>query len=141
MIDYPADIEWPQRGRGGFWRNYRDQAVVGHPDGGKRKLAYPGASAWWPFSEPYEGDPIHGERGSHVHALCDLADRGEPLDDDFIAAGEALGISGELQAYIYARWVVFLKAHGIEVVAAEQPFVNDVLRVASNADRIIRRTT
>ena len=133
-----APVEWPQRGRGGWWRNYAGQAVVSHPDGGKRRLAYDGASSVWPFQKPYSGDPIHGLRGSFTHDLCDLADRGQPLTEQHYEAAAELDISEELCNYLYARWVVFRKTHGITTVAIEQPYINDGLRVASNADRIDR---
>lgn len=139
MIDYPDDT--PQRGRGGWWRNADGKALVAHPKGHKRKLAYDGASDLWKLDGPYNGHPIYGERGTHLHSICDRADAGEPLDDDFIAIGENLGITRELQAYIYARWQVFLKDHGLTVVGVEIPVVNDELKVATNIDRLLRTPT
>jgi hypothetical protein len=111
---------------------------VSHPDGGKRKLAYDGASSVWPFQRPYSGDPVHGLRGTFVHSVCDMADRGEPLTAEHYAEAAELGMSEELVNYIYARWIAARKNWGITTVAIEQPYVNDGLRVASNADRIDR---
>ena len=130
-----ADV-WPKLGRGGFYRNQHGQAVVSHPDGGKRTLTYKGASDWWPFVDPYNGDPIYGERGTHIHTLCDTVDNCEELSAEFIAAGVALGISEALQAHIAASWIVFSESHRIAVHAIEQTFVNDRHRCASNVDRI-----
>lgn len=126
---------WPQLGRGGHLRNAKGQALVVAP-GGKRHHIYNGASDW-PLDAPYDGDPIHGERGTHVHELCDRADRGEPLDADFIAHGESLGITAAKQNYIHARWTVFLKAHGLTVTHVEAIVVNDTWRTASNIDRMV----
>ena len=137
VIDAPGPV-WPQIGRGGHLRNANGEALV-LPAGKKRHLVYRGASDLWPFDGPYRGDPIHGERGTHVHSICDHADAGQPLDDEFVARGVELGISAELQAYIYARWMTFLKAHGFTVTAVEKIVVNDTLRVASNIDRIVAR--
>jgi hypothetical protein len=133
----PGDTVWPQLGRGGFMRNANGAAVISHPDGGKRTLIYKGASAWWPFSEPYDGDPIYGERGTWVHTLCDTLDRDGWMPDEFIEAGVELGITRELQTHIRKSWQAFSETHGIEVHSIEQNFVNDRYKCASNADRIV----
>jgi hypothetical protein len=130
----PAEA-WPQRGRGGWWRNEAGKALVRHPNG-TRKLAYDGGSSLWPFG-PYDGPAIYGERGTHLHSICDCADRNLPLTAEFIAEGEARGISQELQRYIYARWSVFLKAHGFLVECIEIAVVNDTAKVATNIDRTL----
>jgi hypothetical protein len=133
----PGDTVWPQLGRGGFMRNANGAAVISHPDGGKRSLIYKGASAWWPFAEPYDGDPIYGERGTWVHTLCDLLDSGEEITVEFMDAGVELGISLGLQDHIVTTWQTFRTAHSITVHAIEQTFVNDRYKCASNADRIV----
>jgi hypothetical protein len=133
----PGDTVWPQLGRGGFYRNANGAAVITHPDGGKRTLIYKGASSWWPFAEPYDGDPIYGERGTWVHTLCDMLDRGEGWTDTIIDSGDDLGIPADLQFHIAKSWQAFRKAHGINVHAIEQTFVNDRYKCASNADRIV----
>jgi hypothetical protein len=132
----PGDTVWPQLGRGGFYRNANGAAVITHPDGGKRTLIYKGASAWWPFAEPYDGDPIYGERGTWVHSLCDLLDS-KGWHDGLIDAGVELGISKALQIHIANAWQAFRKTHSIDVHAIEQTFVNDRYKCASNADRIV----
>jgi hypothetical protein len=132
----PGDTVWPQLGRGGFYRNANGAAVITHPDGGKRTLIYKGASSWWPFAEPYDGDPIYGERGTWVHSMCDLLDS-KGWHDGLIDAGVELGISKALQIHIANAWQAFRKAHGINVHAIEQTFVGDRYKVASNADRIV----
>ena len=132
----PGDTVWPQLGRGGFMRNANGAAVVSHPDGGKRTLIYKGASAWWPFAEPYDGDPIFGERGTWVHTLSDMLDRDEQVPASFTAQGVELGIPEPLQAHIAKSWQAFRTAHRITVHAIEQQFVNDRYKCASNADRI-----
>jgi hypothetical protein len=134
--------EWPKRGRGGFWRNRIDQAIVSHPDGGKRKLAYPGASGRWSAFDPYDGPDVYARRGQHLHDICDLADRGLPMSDEFIAVGESLvcpysgPINRQVQEDAYAGWLTFRKAHDIHTVLIEQPWVNDYLKCASNGDRV-----
>jgi hypothetical protein len=133
VIDYPGDTP----GRGGWHRNEQGLALVRHP-AGVRKLAYGGASSIWPF-DPYNGPAIYGDRGTHLHSICDLADAGEPLPPAFIAAGVALDISADLQAYIYARYIVFLKAHGLTVTHVEVPVVVDRAKVATNIDRVVKR--
>jgi hypothetical protein len=132
----PGDTVWPQLGRGGFYRNANGAAVISHPDGGKRTLIYKGASAWWPFAEPYDGDPIYGERGTWVHSLCDLLDS-KGWHDGLIDAGVELGISKALQIHIANAWQAFRKTHSIDVHSIEQTFVNDRYKCASNADRIV----
>jgi hypothetical protein len=133
----PGDTVWPQLGRGGFYRNANGAAVITHPDGGKRTLIYKGASSWWPFAEPYDGDPIYGERGTWVHSLCDELDRDDAWTNDTMAEGVVLGIPADLQFHIAKSWQVFRKAYGIEVHSIEQTFVNDRYKCASNADRIV----
>jgi hypothetical protein len=140
-FDTGAD-EWPKRGRGGFWRNRIDQAIVSHPDGGKRKLAYPGASGRWSAFDPYDGPDVYARRGQHLHDICDLADRGLPMSDEFIAVGESLvcpysgPITRRVQEDAYTGWLAFRKAHDIRTVLIEQPWVNDYLKCASNGDRV-----
>jgi hypothetical protein len=136
LFTTPGDTVWPQLGRGGFMRNANGAAVISHPDGGKRTLIYKGASAWWPFGEPYDGDPIYGERGTWVHTLCDMLDRAM-WADAVIDAGVELGIPEPLQDHIAKKWLAFRKTHGIDVHAIEQTFVNDRYKCASNADRIV----
>jgi hypothetical protein len=131
VIDYPGDTP----GRGGWHRNEQGLALVRHP-AGVRKLAYGGASSIWPF-DPYNGPAIYGDRGTFLHSICDYADAGEPLPPAFIAAGVALDISADLQAYIYARYIVFLKAHGLTVTHVEVPVVVDRAKVATNIDRVV----
>ena len=137
LFTTPGDVVWPQLGRGGFMRNANGAAVVSHPDGGKRTLIYKGASAWWPFAEPYDGDPIYGERGTWVHTLCDMLDHDEHVPDSFTAQGVDLGISDPLQDHIAVTWRTFRTAHDIDIHAIEQTFVNDRYKCASNADRIV----
>jgi hypothetical protein len=132
----PGDTVWPQLGRGGFYRNANGAAVISHPDGGKRTLIYKGASSWWPFAEPYDGDPIYGERGTWVHSLCDLVDLSAEATLD-PQEGIDLGITERLQGYIAESWKAFRKTHSIDVHAIEQTFVNDRYKCASNADRIV----
>jgi len=133
----PGPVEvWPQLGRGGHLRNAKGEAIVSHPDGGKRVCVYDGASDWC-LDKPYDGDPIHGHRGQLVHDICDRTDRGESLDDDFIAHGVTLGISPALQQHIATRWTVFLKTHGLRVAYVELVVVNDAWRKASNIDRVV----
>ena len=134
ILDEPT--VWPQRGRGGFMRNADGDALVSHPDGGKRKLAYGGGSSFWPFDPPFRGSAIYGQRGTHVHTICDHADLGEALSAELIDEGVSLGIAAELQAAIADGWLAFRKAHGITAMHIEAPYVNDHLKVASNADRI-----
>ena len=136
LFTTPGDTVWPQLGRGGFMRNANGAAVISHPDGGKRTVIYKGASAWWPFAEPYDGDPIYGERGTWVHTLSDMLDRGEQVPDSFTAQGVELGIPEALQDHIAKTWQAFRKTHRIDVHAIERTFVNDRYRCASNADRI-----
>ena len=133
----PGPVEvWPQLGRGGHMRNAKGEAIVSHPDGGKRVCQYDGASAW-PFDKPYDGDPIHTHRGQLVHDICDRSDRNEPLDDEFLAHGVTLGISPALQHHIADRWQAFLKAHRLRVAYVELVVVNDAWRKASNIDRVV----
>jgi hypothetical protein len=133
----PGDTVWPQLGRGGFMRNANGAAVISHPDGGKRSLIYKGASAWWPFAEPYDGDPIYGERGTWVHSLCDMLDHDEHVPAIFTAEGVELGITEALQDHVAKSWKAFRTAHSIDVHSIEQTFVNDRYKCASNADRIV----
>lgn len=133
----PGSTEvWPQIGRGGHMRNAKGEAIVSHPDGGKRVRIYDGASDWC-LDKPYDGDLIHGLRGTHVHDICDSADRGETLRDDFIAHGVTLGITFALQTYIYQGWLAFLAAHRLRVAYVELIVVNDAWRKASNIDRVV----
>ena len=81
-------------------RNADGDALVSHPDGGKRKLAYGGGSSFWPFDPPFRGSAIYGQRGTHVHTICDHADLGEALSAELIDEGVSLGIAAELQAAI-----------------------------------------
>ena len=131
------DETWPQLGRGGFYRNFHGEAVISHPDGGKRTLIYRGASSWWPWTGRYDGDPIYGERGTWVHTLCDIADGHDQLPDGFVDAGIDMGIPLQLQIHIELSWLKFRDAHRIEVHAIEQTFVNDRAKCASNCDRIV----
>jgi hypothetical protein len=129
-------ITWPQRGRGGWWRNADGEAVVSHPTRNSQ-LVYAGGSSLWEFADgPYRGDPIYGERGTWVHDLCALACNGEQPSAEFIAEGEALGIPEALQRHIYRNWIGTRKAHGVTTLHIELPIVHDGWRVATNADRI-----
>ena len=130
---------WPRKGRGGFLRNQQDQVVVSHPGGGNRTLIYDGASSLLDFGRPYAGDPIHGERGTHVHAICDDVDRGVArLHDVFVAQGVALGIPADLQHHIAAEWQQVRAEHGITTSYVEECVVDDGWRVATNVDRVSR---
>jgi len=135
LLDF--DEQWPQIGRGGFYRNKYGEVVVSHPDGGKRNRVYAGASSWWPWTGTYTGDPIYGERGTWVHSLCDIADGHGQLPGPYVEAGIELGIPLELQDHIRLSWLKFRDTHKIQVHAIEQTFVNDRARCASNCDRIV----
>jgi len=121
---------------GDFRRNSQGRPWVSNPNGTGRDLLYHRPSSLWPFDDWTGVDEIYSRRGTHVHTLCDHADRAEPLTDDFLAAGVELGITAELQAYIYARWVVFRKAFGLTAAHIEQPVVNDAWKVAGTCDRV-----
>ena len=121
---------------GDFRRNSLGRPWVANPAGRGRDLLYHRPSGLWPFDSYVGIDPIYSQRGTHTHTLCDYADRGESLTDEFLEAGDELGMTPELQAYVYARWLVFRKAHGITTVHIEQPVVNDVWRVAGTRDRV-----
>jgi hypothetical protein len=130
--------QWPQIGRGGHLRNQHGEALVQMP-GGKRLLRYHGGSDLWPFDGPYRGDPIHGERGQHVHDICEAVDRGQWPDTALIERGIELGLSRPKQNHIAQGWSDLLAAHGLTVIVEhiEQVIVNDAHMVASNIDRVV----
>jgi hypothetical protein len=133
VIDYPGDTP----GRGGWHRNQDGKARVNHPDGGKRICIYDGGSSFWAIHEPYTGPAIYGEQGQQVHDITDCADRHQPLTDELIERGEALGLSREYQNFIYATYITFRKTHGFgEPLHIEKHYVNDAWKVASNIDRV-----
>lgn len=78
-------------------------------------------------------------RGTHIHSLCDRADRNQPIDD-LLDAGEALGIPTPLQCRIVEQWKAFRWAMGLEAVHIELPLVHDGWRTAGTCDRIDRVT-
>ena len=53
-LDEPAI--WPQKGRGGFFRNANGDAVIVHPQHPNKVLIYDGASGLLDFGRPYSGD-------------------------------------------------------------------------------------
>jgi len=133
VIEYPGDTP----GRGGWYRNNDGEARVAHPDGGKRICIYGGGSSFWSISKPYTGPAIYGEQGQQVHDITDCADQRQPLSDELIERGEALGLSREYQNYIYASYITFRKSHGFgEPLYIEKHYVNDGWKVASNIDRV-----
>lgn len=132
--DFMLD-QWPRKDRGGFYRNRYGKAVVVHPKHSGKTLVYEGASSLWEFADgPYSGDPIHGERGTHVHTLCGHALRGEQPPAELVAHGEQLGIPAALQRHIYREFIDVRAAHGIGWAAIEEPVVHDGWRVATNVD-------
>jgi hypothetical protein len=135
VIEY-SDPGANEPGRGGWFRNADGLAKVSHPDGGKRTVIYGGGSSLWPF-DPYNGPEIYGQRGTFVHALCDLVDGEAGGSDAGIAEGEALGIPADLQAHIATRWTALLERHGFTVAGIEVPAVCDRAKVATNIDRVL----
>lgn len=137
-LDTAEDEQWPQIGRGGHLRNAQGQALV--KIGNRNRIAN-GGSDLDPFEEPYTGDPIHGERGTHLHLITDLADTEQSLDDypQVIADGVALGISEAKQRHAYDNWNDFAAHHGMHVFVdhIEQIVANAELLIASNIDRLI----
>jgi hypothetical protein len=131
--DFMLDT-FPRKGRGGFYRNQAGECVVVHPKHANKVLIYDGASSLLDFGKPYQGDPIHGERGTHVHTLCGHALRGEQPPAELVAHGETLGISAALQRHIYREFIAVRAAHGIGWAAIEEPVVHDGWRVATNVD-------
>ena len=132
--DFMLD-QWPRKGRGGWFYNRKKQKVVVHPKHPDKVLVYSGASDLWEFADgPYTGDPIHGERGTHVHTLCGMALRGEQPPAELVAHGETLGIPAALQRHIYRNFIDTRAAHGIGWAAIEEPVVHDGWRVATNVD-------
>ena len=134
--DFMLD-QWPRKDRGGFYRNRYGKAVVVHPKHSGKTLVYDGASSLWEFADgPYAGDPIHGERGTHIHTLCGMALRGEQPPAELVAHGETLGIPAALQRHIYREFIAVRAAHGIGYVdgTIEACFVHDGWRVATNVD-------
>jgi len=131
--DFMTDT-FPRKGRGGFYRNQAGEAIIVHPRHANKVLIYDGASSLLDFGKPYQGDPIHGERGTFVHTLCGHALRGEQPPAELIAEGETLGIPAALQRHIYRNFIDTRAAHGIGWAAIEEPVVHDGWRVATNVD-------
>lgn len=124
----------------GFYRNAQGKPVV-TPAPGSRFKVYDGCSDWWPFDRfTPGGSTLAADRGTHVHWLTELHDTGRPIDDDTLAAGEALGINRDLQLRIVAMWAAFRDAIGLEVVDCERTVVNDRVRAAGTLDRRVRFT-
>lgn len=81
---------------------------------------------------------LAADRGTWVHALTEMIDGGLPITDAHVAEGVALGIDVETQQRIADAWRTLLADHGLEVLCAEQPVVNDEFRTAGRPDRIVR---
>jgi hypothetical protein len=127
----------PLRIPGDFRRNSQGRPWVTNPTGTGKELLYHRPSSLWVFDDYTGIDPIYAERGTHVHSITEHADRNEALTPEFVERGVELGIPAPLQHRIYARWIVFLKAHGLTVETIEEPCVNDEWRTAGTRDRIV----
>ena len=85
------------------------------------------------------GGFLKRDRGSHVHALTEAADRGEDIAA-LIPAGEALGLTADVQHAIVATWRQLLDQYGLEVVAIEATTHSPAIGCAGRLDRHVRLT-
>jgi hypothetical protein len=81
------------------------------------------------------GSHLAADRGTHIHLLLELDDRGEDVGGCY-AYGETLGIPPALQDQIAVQWVAFRKRLGLTALAVEQTVVNDRWRLAGTLDRL-----
>ena len=142
-------------GRGGFQRNGNGRPYIADPDGrlvgsGPRK-GQPTRIPYWstssfaqvidsPFDPPTWGpSTLPADRGTHIHTLTERFDRKQSYKD-LIADGEELGITEEQQVAAVTAWAKMLADNGLEVVAIEQPVVDDGWRCAGTLDRVVRCT-
>lgn len=139
MIDYPPEETWPQIGRGGHLRNAKGQALVIPPGGGRHRIAL-GGSNLDVFEPPYDGNPIYGDQGTHVHTATEWADAGRPVDADLIAAGEACGLDEATTRHIWDSYTEFIGRLGWSTVLTECVVVNDryCVPIASNIDKVMQ---
>ena len=82
---------------------------------------------------------LAADRGTHAHALTEDYDENR----DWITraeAGEVLGIDLAVQRALVAAWRDCLDRNGLEMLAVEEPCVDDVWRLAGTLDRIARCT-
>lgn len=142
-------------GRGGFMRNGNGRPYIADPDGrlvgsGPRK-GLPARIPYWstssfaqvvdsPFDPPTWGPSmLPADRGTHIHLLTERFDRRQSYKD-LIADGENLGITEAQQVAAVTAWARMLADNGLEVVAIEQPVVDDGWRCAGTLDRVVRLT-
>jgi hypothetical protein len=82
------------------------------------------------------GSSLSAERGTFVHKLTEIADRGGAPTTMLKSEGVALDIPEPLQCRIVEQWRAFRRALGLSTVAVEATLVNDELRCAGTVDRL-----
>lgn len=80
------------------------------------------------------GSSLAADRGTHIHLLLEMVDRGLLITDDF-HTGEELGIPEALQRQIISQWSTFRDELGVTALAIEATVVHDGWRLAGTLDR------
>jgi hypothetical protein len=86
------------------------------------------------------GSHLAADRGTHIHLLCEVADRYPERvfadNDPLFFAGLELGLPIQLQMRILTQWFDFRDRLGLTALAVEQTVVNDRWRLAGTLDRL-----